>query len=428
MLVTNRDSTVHGDYNRVYGTDAHFQFYNRLEFDSYLLRSNTPGKSGKDQARRFATAWRDDELVISGEYNTVQTNFNPEMGFIRRKDNTNYSGDFSWLPRLRKSKTIRNLIFTTTLDYFQGGNGKVETRTQGITIGTQFQNSGNINFSVTENFDRLVNEFLIRSRRLGHASDLPIAAGDYKYREYLAKFTSSQRRKITGNGNVSMGEFWNGHRKSFGGSVGLRPDYHLNVNLDYSHNRVNLPGGSFSTSLVGARLLYGFSPRFFFNAFRSIQRRHAPGELEHPLRHYSPSPERSLPCIQRQPGHADRSPPGACIHHQVYEPFQLLGRGQSTEHSRTSCCLLSDRFAQPASGSRRTSIGGPPRLKRLSSRTSASSALAFEVLIGAAIHEEPYIRRPHFFPTLVAIIDPLSWIGVVLVVRRIVIAKFDVHP
>ena len=64
-IVTNRDSTVPGDYNRVYGADAHFQFYDKLEFDSYLLRSETPGKSGKDQARRFQTAWRDDEFSAS---------------------------------------------------------------------------------------------------------------------------------------------------------------------------------------------------------------------------------------------------------------------------------------------------------------------------------------------------------------------------
>ncbi|PYS45858.1 MAG: hypothetical protein DMG13_31200 [Acidobacteria bacterium] len=58
---------------------------------------------------------------------------------------------------------------------------------------------------------------------MGHASDLPIAPGDYKYREYLVKFTSSQRRKLTGTGNISLGEFWNGHRKSFGGTMGWRP-------------------------------------------------------------------------------------------------------------------------------------------------------------------------------------------------------------
>ncbi len=126
-MLTNRGSTEVGDYNRVYGADAHFQFYERLEFDSYLLRSDTPGTSGKDQARKFATAWRDDEWVVGAEYHEVQTNFNPEMGFIRRKDITQYSGNFSWRPLLPRSRTIRNLVFSTNLDYYvrwerQSGN------------------------------------------------------------------------------------------------------------------------------------------------------------------------------------------------------------------------------------------------------------------------------------------------------------------
>ena len=259
-LVTNRDSTLPGDYNRVYGADMHFQFYDRLEFDSYLLRSETPGKSGKDQARKFRTEWRDDELVIGAEYNSVQTNFNPQMGFIRRKDVTQYSGNFSWLPRLRGSRTIRNLIFTTNLDYYEGGNGKVETRTQDVDLGIQFLDNGRINFSINENFDRLVDTFLIRA-------DLPIAPGDYRYREYSMRFNTNQARRFSGSGNVSVGEFWDGHRKSFGGSLGLKPDHHLNVDLDYRYDRVNLPNGSFTTSLVGARFLYGFTPRAILKAF-----------------------------------------------------------------------------------------------------------------------------------------------------------------
>ncbi len=266
-IVTNRDSTQDGDYNRVYGADAHFQFYERLEFDSYLLRSDTPDTSGKNQARKFATAWRDDELVVGAEYHAVQTNFNPEMGFIRRKDMTQYSGNFSWLPLLPSSRIIRNLVFSTELDYYEGGNSKVETRTQAINLGANLQNGGSINFSVNENFDRLVNPFLIRSQRRGHPSDLAIDAGDYRFRDYSARFSSSQQGKITGNANITLGEFWDGHRKSFGGSVGLRPNYHANITVDYRHDRVSLPNGSFQTTLVGARLLYGFSPRVFLNSF-----------------------------------------------------------------------------------------------------------------------------------------------------------------
>ena len=65
-ILTNRDSTAAGDYNRVYGADAFFRFYNKLELDSYILKSDTPGTSGKNQARKLGAAWRDTELVVSG--------------------------------------------------------------------------------------------------------------------------------------------------------------------------------------------------------------------------------------------------------------------------------------------------------------------------------------------------------------------------
>jgi len=176
-LVINRDSTLDGDYNRVYGADAHFRF-DRLEFDSYLLRSDTPGISDKNQASQLAAAWRDDELVVAGGYNAIQTNFNPEVGFVRRPNVTEYTGEFSWNPLIQSSQSIRNLIFGTNLTYSENGTTeKVETRTQSVTLGVLFQNNGRISFGVEETFDRLLDEFRIRP-------DIPIAAGDHKYRRY----------------------------------------------------------------------------------------------------------------------------------------------------------------------------------------------------------------------------------------------------
>ena len=49
--------------------------------------------------------------------------------------------------------------------------------------------------------------------------------------------------------------------------MGVRPNYHLNLDLSYTRNEVTLPNGSFTTGLIGARILYGFNPRAFFNAF-----------------------------------------------------------------------------------------------------------------------------------------------------------------
>ena len=94
-LVTHRDSTDDGDYNRVYGADARFQFFGRLNFDSYMLKSTTPGMSGEDQARRFGTSWVDDEVAVSAGYLTIQPNFNPELGFVRRDNMTQHDGSFA---------------------------------------------------------------------------------------------------------------------------------------------------------------------------------------------------------------------------------------------------------------------------------------------------------------------------------------------
>ena len=39
------------------------------------------------------------------------------------------------------------------------------------------------------------------------------------------------------------------------------------MDVDYTRNQVNLAEGEFTSDLVGARFLYAFSPRAFFNAF-----------------------------------------------------------------------------------------------------------------------------------------------------------------
>src|SRR5688572_6237767 len=260
-LVTDRESGVANDYNRVYGPDVHFQFFQRLDIDSYLLRSDTPGRSGRNTARNFLAAWRDDEFTASAEHNAVQPNFNPEVGFVRRADMSQYSGDVSWNPQLRQSDAIRNLRFSTSVDYFNNGTtGSMETRTQEATTGIQFENNGSVNFTANRTFDRLVRPFAIRS-------NVAIPAGDYQYRRYTASINSGNNRKVGVSGNTSWGEFWDGHNRSMTSSLDYSPNYRFNIDLSYSRNHVTLPYGEFTTQLVGARMLYGFSPRAFFNAF-----------------------------------------------------------------------------------------------------------------------------------------------------------------
>ena len=260
-IFTNRDSTIEGDTNRVYGADLHLQFYDRLVLDSHILRSDTPGLSGQDQARQFQTAWRDDELTIAAGYNEIQENFNPEVGFVRRKNNTRYNGQFAWNPLIESSPVFRNLVFGTSLDYYEdGATEQVGTREADLNLGVRFEDNSLVDFNLLRTFDRLTNPFRIRS-------DISIPEGDYSYTNYSARATTSPGRKISGNGRVEWGEFWSGRRRSFAGGVRWRPNFHLQMEVDYRRNQVNLSNGRFTTNLVGTRLLYAFTPDAFLNAF-----------------------------------------------------------------------------------------------------------------------------------------------------------------
>jgi hypothetical protein len=257
-LVTSRDSTVAGDYNRVYGTDAFFEL-DRWQFGSYVLQSDTPDKAGKNQARRLGAAWLDDELVVSTEYNAVQGNFNPEVGFLRRRDFSQYTGEVAWRPQLERSQTIRNLDFGATLDYYENGEGAIETRSQEANVGLLFENNGSVNYAINQTFDRLATDTRILSAT--------VSAGDYQYLAQTVSFSTNQSRRVSGSGNYTWGEFWDGTRKSFEGGFGFTPNYHLNVDLSYSRNDVTLPSGPITTDLVGLRLVYAFTGRASLNAF-----------------------------------------------------------------------------------------------------------------------------------------------------------------
>ena len=256
-IVTSRDSSVAGDTNRVYGADAVFQFYNKLDVSGYILKSDTPTSSGNDRAGKFAVGWREDDWNITANYAKVEDLFDPQMGFVRREDNSHYWGSFSLQPRTESSDLVRNLTFRTNYDYWSDVAGEIETREHDLTAGLAFEDGASLNFTTTESFERLEAEFTRYS----------IPLGDYKFRDYAITYASDRSRKVGGRVNFRQGDFWNGTRKSVGGELTLRPDYHWQVDTTFSRDDIEVPAGSFPTTLVGLKILYAHSSRSFLNTF-----------------------------------------------------------------------------------------------------------------------------------------------------------------
>ncbi len=260
-LGTNRDSTIGGDFNRVFGADAHLEFYQRLLVDANLLRSSTPDRIGQDSARQLEVAWRDDEATLTTGYNELQPNFNPEVGFIRRSNNRRYNGTAAWNPIIDSSDAIRTLTFGTSVDYYENaGTGDIETRGTGLNLGVDFENNAGISLAATENFDRLADPFTI-------SRGVSIAPGDYSYVDYSLQANTNPGRRLGASGTVEWGGFWDGDRTSMRGAVDVKPNHHLSLTFNYQRDVVGLRAGSFTANLLGTRVRYAFSPRMFLASF-----------------------------------------------------------------------------------------------------------------------------------------------------------------
>ena len=260
-LFTGRSVSVEGNgTNQVFGVDGVFSFYDNLNINSYLARSQTSGLSGDDLSYQTQLDYNGDRRGVKLDRLMVGPNFNPELGFVRREDFTRNFGSFRFSPRPRSIAAIRKLLFEGSIDYTTDNAGLLETRIQQGLFGIELDNGDRFFAGVTGNYEFLEEPFDI-------ASDVTIPVGSYSFVNTRVVYALGQQRVVSGGLTFDRGGFFGGDRTSvgyFNGRIGVTPQ--LTVEPSVSLNWITLPRGSFSTELVAARTTYTITPRMFVAA------------------------------------------------------------------------------------------------------------------------------------------------------------------
>jgi hypothetical protein len=259
-IMTSRDSALARDHNRLLGFDTFVRLSDRLEVTSYWMFTETPERTGRNEARLLSGAWRDNDLTLRAQYEQAQANFNPEAGFVRRPSETHRSAQAIWRPRPADNRRIRNYILEIESDFYVDDKGEPTTREHRGLTGITFQNGSTVSAQLTNTFESLVEPFAIRPT-------VVLPTGDYSYQRYQVNLTTDRSRLISANVNANTGSFWNGTNTAFGGTVEFKPSFHLNVDVNFSYNRVDLIEGEFTTPLIGTRVVWGFNSKAFINSF-----------------------------------------------------------------------------------------------------------------------------------------------------------------
>ena len=289
-LFTNRSVSVAGDEpgaNRVFGADATLAFYDNVSVVSYFARTETPGVEGRDKSYQGQLIYAGDRYGLTAEHLTVEDNFIPEVGFVRRDNfrRSYASGRFS--PRPRSLESIRQFRLEAAYDYIlTADTGIVETKQAQVGFSTEFETSDRVGMTFADNY-----EFLVVPFAPGPGVVLPV--GGYGFRDVEATYTVGAQRRLTGIVTARGGEYFNGNIRSIGfsrGRVALTPE--LSVEPTLSENWIDTPQGSFHTRLIVSRVTYTFSPRMFFGGL--IQYNSAANTVSTNLRlrwEYSPGSE-----------------------------------------------------------------------------------------------------------------------------------------
>jgi len=264
-IFVNRSATSGGrSENRSYGVDADLQAFNGyLLVQSYLAATEGTAVDGtpddREFAGRFSVGWRDPFWEVMALYRSLDDEFSPDVGFVRRRGIRHGYGTVGVRPRFTSGPVLQLNPYVESHVYTDLG-GTLETREVSGGIDLDFRDGSTARFKVSDQFERLDESFSVRG--------VEVPAGSYDFLEASANYQTSGARRVSGRVNVSGGGYFGGDRFSMGGTLLGRIGHQVLMQVSANHNRIELPGQASTTADVyGANLDVFLSTRLMGSAF-----------------------------------------------------------------------------------------------------------------------------------------------------------------
>lgn len=260
LIFTDGDPGSNLD-NSVVGVD--FRYVNNrlpggktLQAEAWVQQSDTEDRPGDDGAAGFAVRMPNNTgLRASFGMSQIEENFNPAMGFVRRRgiDQTEISFGNTWRPRGGIIRTIFSGINADRIEF--SDNGDIQSQSISLNaINIDFNSQDSVGFGYTQSKEGLRQPFEI-------SPGIVIAPGLYSFGGFDFNVRTGNQRKIGAGVFLDDGEFYDGNRSSIGGFFGWRPNPNFRTNIQYQYNDIELPTGNFITRLVRLRLEAIFSSK-----------------------------------------------------------------------------------------------------------------------------------------------------------------------
>ena len=264
MLTGRSTSAERRRHNTAYGVDGTLR--SSTTCDQHLLGADrSTDRRGGTTTRAIARSsiTRATGTACSSSASSSATNFNPEVGFVRRADMRRQLRAASLQPaaasRAGRSASSHGPARWRTSRTARAGSRRA-TRTANSPSSSRTATGSAVSYGDTY-------EFL--PRRFAIAPGITLPVGGYDYDDVRVQLQLRPAAAgVAATCRVERGTFYNGHKTTVGVSRGPGELHAAAVGRAdaISVNWVDLAEGSFTTHLVGSRVTYTMTPLMFMSA------------------------------------------------------------------------------------------------------------------------------------------------------------------
>ncbi|MFM1886964.1 MAG: hypothetical protein RL026_2121 [Pseudomonadota bacterium] len=224
-----------------------------LEGEAWFQQSQrAAAEGGTDQAwgvgLRLPNA---DGLRFGVGVKQIGEDFQPALGFVSRRGVREYTANVgaTW----NRSGSLLRSIYTGIDGWRAQGLNGGGLQSQAVTwkpLWIETHQRDKLLVYASHNEEMLAQPFtLYQDTR----QSVVLHAGRYDFRDVGLELETGPQRSVSGILTYRQGSFYDGRRRSLGGSVTWRPSRHFGGTFGYDQNHINLPAGGFRTHI--ARLL-----------------------------------------------------------------------------------------------------------------------------------------------------------------------------
>ncbi|UCF04056.1 MAG: carbohydrate binding family 9 domain-containing protein [bacterium] len=269
LMFLNKEEIRSEHYNRSIGIDGHLPLSDYFTVSGYV--AGTYGPDQVEDAERFdmnkqnfagklSLDYNSDLWQISTSYQDIGVRFNPEMGFNRRSDYRLNTASVEYSPRPKGSTVIRKFEYQIEGNYRSNHDNRMLDSEVETSFSIEFQNSSRFGIDIERSNEYIDEDWEVREGFL-------VPTGTYTGYNYSINAESDKGRAIAGGIDVNYGDYYTGHNTSFGLSGTVTYIHPIRMEIDYSHNYVDLLEGSFHTNTLGLRMFYFFSTELYLKAY-----------------------------------------------------------------------------------------------------------------------------------------------------------------